>query len=110
MKKNILQENMRRFRTRNLREQAEEVPVYTGKELKKQGYTTGIGIAAPIAAARYRVDPALSVPAQFQSAGETALMARLNDTQKQLLSQRKALIVSRKSENGKLVMQYIELI
>ena len=108
--KNILQENMRRFRTRNLREQAEEVPVYTGKELKKQGYTTGIGIVAPIAAARYRVDPALSQPAGFADPGDMALSTRLNSTQKQLIKQRKAHIVSRKLDNGKLVMQYIELI
>ena len=109
MKKNILQENMRRFRTRNLREQA-EAPQVVGMKLIKQGYITGISSAPLNSKAQYRVDPALSVPAQFQSAGQTALMARLNDTQKQLLSQRKALIVSRKSENGKLVMQYIELI
>ena len=108
--KHTLQENMRRFRTRNLREQAEEVPILTWKKLERQGYERTPGSLPIPPDAQYRVDPAYAVTARMRSGGEMALMDRLRRNKKRLPQGKYAQIVIRKLDNGNLVLQYIELI
>jgi len=106
--KNILQENMRRFGTKNLQEQEANVQTLTGKELKKQGYGVTPG-ASPIQdRAQYRVDPKLRMMSNTKDSSEDFLMAKLTPEQKQLIRMRQAHIMFRDLPS-KIEAQYVEL-
>ena len=107
--KNILQENMRRFGTKNLQEQEANVQTLTGKELKKQGYEVPPGSLPIQDQQQYVVDPALRGVYQTQSAGEMALTTQLTPEQMQQLRMRKARIVFRDHKTG-VELQYVELV
>ena len=66
--KNVLQENMHRFGTKNLQEQESNVQTLSGKQLRQQGYKVYHG-AAIQDQGEYLVDPKLRVATRVQSTG-----------------------------------------
>jgi hypothetical protein len=107
--KNILQENMRRFGTKNLQEQEANVQTLTGKQLRKQGYKVPAGSLPIQDQEQYVVDPALSVPSQNYSSGKMHLITKLTTEQTQRLRMRKARIIFHDLKNGNVELQYVEL-
>jgi hypothetical protein len=107
--KNILQENMHRFGTKNLQEQESNVQTPTGKELRKQGYKVyhGIPLQDPL---QYVVDPKLRVVSQFKSAGGMQLTNKLTSEQNRRFYSGDAQIVFRDLKNGNVELQYVEVI
>lgn len=105
--KNVLQENMHRFGTKNLQEQESNVQTLTGKQLRQQGYEVyhGIAIQDPL---QYVVDPKLHVVARFKLTGAIELINKLTSEQNQQFYSGDAQIVVRDLKNGNVELQYVE--